>query len=254
MIGTRRGPASGVRDGDPCRLTVDSLSIAYGPLVACRDISLIAESESCLSIVGANGAGKSTLLNGVAGAIPTKSGRVVLNGVDITALPAHRRARAGLALVPEGNRVLPLMTVRENLQIAQKYARPGRWSVESVEEFFPALAERRASLGGNLSGGERQMLAMGRALMLNPKILLLDEPTAGLAPALVKEVLRTIESLLAQGMGIVLVEQNVFVARRLASSVIIMGDGVCKATGGLEVLEDDEAIRRTYLGTSGSIG
>jgi len=206
-------------------LAVEKLDARHGLLQAVRDVSLaIAEGET-LAIVGANGAGKTTLLRTIAGAHRPASGRIVFDGVDVTSVPPHRRVRMGIALVPEGRRLFPGLTVEENLLVARRAGRPGPWTVESVLSAFPLLAPRRKSRAASLSGGEQQATAIGRALMTNPRLVLLDEVSLGLAPVAVDGVYRSLETLIEGGTTIVLVEQDLNRALSVANRVICMLEG-----------------------------
>ena len=206
-------------------LAVEKLDARHGLLQAVRDVSLaIAEGET-LAIVGANGAGKTTLLRTIAGAHRPASGRIVFDGVDVTSVPPHRRVRMGIALVPEGRRLFPGLTVEENLLVARRAGRPGPWTVESVLSAFPLLAPRRKARAASLSGGEQQATAIGRALMTNPRLVLLDEVSLGLAPVAVDGVYRSLETLIEGGTTIVLVEQDLNRALSVANRVICMLEG-----------------------------
>lgn len=233
---------------DPQGLTVDDLRVSYGPITACDSISFNMTKAECVAIVGSNGAGKSSLVEAIAGLIVPERGRVLYGSKEVTDTPAYERARSGLVLVPEGSRLFPQMSVRETLAIAAGHARAGPWNVDAVFELFPELKDRTAALAGNLSGGERQMLAIARGLVLNPEIIMLDEPSAGLAPRLMADVIKAVAQLVGAGLGVLLVEQNVHAARRLAQRVIVMEQGRIKASGGPDLLGDDEELRRTYLG------
>ena len=206
-------------------LAVEGLDVRHGLLQAVREVSLdVAEGET-LALVGANGAGKSTLLRAIAGAHRPAAGRIVFAGRDITRMPAHRRARAGIALVPEGRRLFPELTVEENLRVATASRRPGPWTVEEVLEAFPLLEPLRRKRAASLSGGEQQATAIGRALMTNPRLLLLDEVSLGLAPVVVEGVYRSLATLIESGTTIILVEQDLARAMRVADRVICMLEG-----------------------------
>ncbi|HUJ54724.1 MAG TPA: ABC transporter ATP-binding protein [Gaiellaceae bacterium] len=206
-------------------LAVEGLDVRHGLLQAVREVSLdVAEGET-LALVGANGAGKSTLLRAIAGAHRPAAGRIVFAGRDITRMPAHRRARAGIALVPEGRRLFPELTVEENLRVATASRRPGPWTVEEVLEAFPLLEPLRRKRAASLSGGEQQATAIGRGLMTNPRLLLLDEVSLGLAPVVVEGVYRSLATLIESGTTIILVEQDLARAMRVADRVICMLEG-----------------------------
>lgn len=223
------------------------MTVTYGAVTACRQVSLTIEPGTCLALVGSNGAGKSSLMKAIAGVEPY-SGRVMLGGQDMADLRAHKRARAGLVLVPEARHLFREMTVEETLRLAESNARPGPWNRDSIYELFRSLDRRRDSFAANLSGGEAQMLAIARALVLNPTIMLLDEPSTGLAPAVMNEVAETIGALVNEGLGLLLVEQNIQAARRIADRVMVMENGVIVQEGGPEILESGKDLRRAYLG------
>jgi len=206
-------------------LQVRELDARHGLLQAVRQVSFeLAEGET-LALVGANGAGKSTLLRAIAGAHRAAAGRIVFDGHDITAMAAHRRVKAGIALVPEGRRLFPNLTVEENLRVAEASGRGGGWSVEAVFEVFPLIAPLRRKRAATLSGGEQQATAIGRALMTNPRLLLLDELSLGLAPVVVEAVYRSILDLIEGGTTIVLVEQDLARAMSVADRVACMLEG-----------------------------
>jgi len=206
-------------------LQVSELDVRHGLLQAVRQVSFeLAEGET-LALVGANGAGKSTLLRAIAGAHRPAAGRLVFEGRDITAMPAHRRVKAGIALVPEGRRLFPNLSVEENLRVASASGRGGRWSVDEVFKAFPLIAPLRRKRAASLSGGEQQATAIGRALMTNPRLLLLDEVSLGLAPVVVEAVYDSISHLIEAGTTIVLVEQDLTRAMRVADRVACMLEG-----------------------------
>jgi branched-chain amino acid transport system ATP-binding protein len=237
--------------GDHAALVLDGVGVSYHRVPACREVSLEVRSGECVAVVGANGAGKSSLVAAAAGLEPLAGGRVLLDGTDVSRLPAYVRARRGLVLVPENRHLFPEMTVEETLQVSahRSRGRTGVWSVEAVHALFPRLLERRTSLAGNLSGGERQMLAIARGLLLDPVVMMVDEPSAGLAPAVVEEIIGAFRTLLDGGLALLLVEQSVHAARALGDRVAVMQDGAVVQRGGKEVLADDEEMRRAYLGT-----
>lgn len=206
-------------------LHVESLDAGYGLLQAVRSVSFsIAEGET-LALVGANGAGKSTLLRTVAGAHRPTSGRIVFDGAEITDVPAHKRVGLGIALVPEGRRLFPSLSLEENLQVAATRTRSGPWNVESVLEAFPLLAPLRRRRAATLSGGEQQATAIGRALMANPRLLLLDEVSLGLAPVAVEAVYTSLGTLIEGGATVVLVEQDLSRALQVADRILCMLEG-----------------------------
>lgn len=228
-------------------LQVESLAAGYGLLQAVRSVSFsIAEGET-LALVGANGAGKSTLLRAIAGAHRPTSGRVVFDGVEITNLAAHKRVALGIALVPEGRRLFPSMSVEENLQVAAVRGRSGPWNVESVLEAFPLLAPLRRRRAATLSGGEQQATAIGRALMANPRLLLLDEVSLGLAPVAVEAVYTSLGALIDGGATVVLVEQDLSRALKVADRVLCMLEG-CFVLEGTPAELTREQLTEAYFG------
>lgn len=228
-------------------LTVERLDVRHGLLQAVRDVSLeVAEGET-LALVGANGAGKSTLLRAIAGAHRPAGGRIVFDGVDVTTVPAHRRVGMGITLVPEGRRLFTRLTLEENLLVAGRGGRPGPWNVEAVLDAFPLLGPRRKARAANLSGGEQQATAIGRALMTNPRLLLLDEVSLGLAPTAVEGVYRSLRSLIEGGATIVLVEQDLNRALSVATRVACMLEGRIVLEGGAGELTREQVIE-AYFG------
>lgn len=211
--------------------SVSCLTAAYGQVTAIRDISLSVDAGGILAVIGANGAGKSTLLKTIAGTIPVKSGTIMFDGEDITAMSTYDRVRRGIALVPEGRRLFPSLTVQENLQTALASKRSGAWTLDSVYELFPLVAERRSRRAGNLSGGEQQATAIARALLTNPKLILLDEVSLGLAPAIIGELYARLPQILEQGTGILLVEQDVSQALKVADEVHCLLQGATSLAG-----------------------
>jgi branched-chain amino acid transport system ATP-binding protein len=233
-------------------LAADRLELAYGEAVVCRDLSFeIAEGE-IVALIGANGAGKSTTLRAVAGALIARSGTIRFRGSDLTRLPAWTRTNVGIALVPEGRHVFPFLTVRENLELGGfKHRRePGkvRSLIERVFVMFPRLRERAAQNAGTLSGGEQQMLVLGRAMMSEPQLLCLDEPSLGLAPMVVRDIFQTIRAINATGVGILLVEQNARYALETASRGYVLQTGRIIASGPCAALREDARLREAYLG------
>lgn len=226
-------------------LEVAGLTAAYGQLTAIRDISLSVEAGGILAVIGANGAGKSTLLKTIAGQLPAVSGSVTLDGEDLTRMSAFERARRGIALVPEGRRLFPSLTVHENLQIGLSTKRKGKWTIDSVYELFPLVAERRFRRAGELSGGEQQATAIARALVTNPRVLLLDEVSLGLAPAIVGQLYDRLPLVQAEGTAILVVEQDVSQALRVSDEVHCLLQGSTSLAGrDLEFAE----ISRAYFG------
>jgi len=206
-------------------LAVEALDARHGLLQAVRDVSLTVAEGETLAIVGANGAGKTTLLRTIAGAHRPAGGRVVFDGRDVTRVPAHRRVRLGIALVPEGRRLFPELTVEENLRVAAGVRRRGPWGLEQVLDVFPLLAPHRGKRAASLSGGEQQATAIGRALMTNPKLLLLDEVSLGLAPVVVDGLYEALGRLAESGATVLLVEQDLRRALAVADRVVCMLEG-----------------------------
>jgi branched-chain amino acid transport system ATP-binding protein len=206
-------------------LTVERLDVRHGLLQAVREVSFAVEKGDTYALVGANGAGKTTLLRALAGAHPPASGRIIFDGADVSRMRAHRRVGMGIALVPEGRRLFGDMTVEENLRVAGRTGRKGPWTLDSVVAAFPLLERRLKAKAGNLSGGERQATAIGRALMTNPDLLLLDEVSLGLAPVAVDAVYRSLDKLIKGGATILLVEQDLNRALGVANRVACMLEG-----------------------------
>jgi branched-chain amino acid transport system ATP-binding protein len=232
-------------------LKVDGLTVRYGRLTAVNAVSMEVAAGDVVAVVGANGAGKTSLLSGISGAVPSAGGRVLLDEVDLTRRSIHRRVRFGLMQVPEGRRIIAPLTVEENLLLGA-YAVRGRAAqrepIEDVFELFPALQQRRALAGGLLSGGEQQMLAIGRALMSRPKVLLLDEPSMGLAPNVFDRVLEVIKEIAARGVAIVMVEQNLAAALEVARYVYMLDHGEAVRHGKPDVMARDPLVVDALLG------
>jgi branched-chain amino acid transport system ATP-binding protein len=233
------------------RLKVKNLEVRYGDLVGVSDVSLKVEQGTIVALLGANGAGKTTTLNAIAGLVPASQGTIEWDGAPIANLAAYAIVPRGLTLSPEGWRLFVGQTVEQNLllgatPLADKARVPDL--LERVLTLFPHLAERRRQRAGTLSGGERQMLAMAMALMVEPRVLLLDEPSAGLAPALQRLVFDRIREINARGLGILLVEQNARESLALCRRAYVLAMGRVRAEGPGEVLRDDPEIRRLYLG------
>ena len=221
-------------------LRVEDLDCRYGLLQAVRGVSFEVAQGETVALIGANGAGKSTLLRAIVGAHKPHGGRVVLDAADITPMRAHRRVSLGIALVPEGRRLFPSLTVEENLRVAA--GRRGRWSVQSVLEVFPLLQPRRNMLAANLSGGEQQAVAIGRALMSNPRLLLLDEVSLGLAPIVVDAVYRSLAAIIDEGTTVLLVEQDLTRALKVAGRVICMLEGRVVLEGQAASMDRDQIV------------
>ena len=227
-------------------LSVRDIHTYYGESYILQGVSLEVKPGQVVGLLGRNGVGKTTLVRSIVGLTPPRSGTIIFNDADISRMPAHRIARLGIGLVPQGRRVFRSLTVKEHLQVTARGT--GDWSFEAVVSLFPNLQSRLRSLAGKLSGGEQQMLAAGRALVGNPSLLLMDEPTEGLAPLMVRELGRTIEALKKTGTSILLVEQQLAFALRYADSIVIMSKGriVHQCTPG-ELAADSETKAR-YLG------
>ena len=229
-------------------LEVEGVHTFYGESHVLHGISLRVDPGEVLAILGRNGMGKTTLIRSIVGFTPPREGHVRYKGVDITRRPPFRMVDMGMALVPQGRRVFPSLSVRENLEVARHGQ--GRWSLEQVYALFPRLRERAANRANKLSGGEQQMLAIGRALMSNPELLLLDEPTEGLAPLLVREVGRVIAELKRGGLSILLVEQNLGLAISVADRVHVLSRGQIVHAGTPGELMRDEDVKARYLGVT----
>jgi len=229
-------------------LSVQALNLHHGLLHAVRDVSFAVGSGEVVALVGANGAGKTTLLRAIAGAHRPTSGLITLDGLDIAHAPAHRRVGMGIALVPEGRRLFTQMTVEENLLLGRMAGRPGPWSVEKVIETFPNLEPRRRAKTGTLSGGEQQATAIGRALMSNPSVLLLDEVSLGLSPIAVERLYNSLQALMQSGTTILLVEQDLGRAMKVADRVICMLEGHLVLEGSTTSLARDK-ITQAYFGS-----
>lgn len=233
-------------------LEVEGVAAGYGELPVLEGITLEVGRKEIISVVGANGAGKTTLLLTISGHLRARHGKVRLNGNDVTALPAHEAAAMGLVMVPEGGRLFPFMTVMENLQLGAYHSAARARMDQTMEEvlaLFPILADRREQLAGRLSGGERQMCAVARALMALPKLLMLDEPSLGLAPIIVDKVFEMLGTLVeSKGLSVLLVEQNVGNALRLAKRGYVIEQGhILKSGRGQDLLNDPD-VQRSYLG------
>ena len=232
-------------------LEVSDADVYYGDAQALWDVSVRVEEAEVVSIVGSNGAGKSTLVAAIMGIIPTRRGRIVFDGNDITEMAGHRVCRCGVAIVPEGRRLFPGLTVADNLDLGafNVAARPHRAeSVKRVFALFPRLAQRATQLAGSLSGGEQQMLAIGRALMARPRLLLMDEPSLGLAPVIVDEVFEVVEAVRDAGVSVLLVEQNVARALEISSRAYLLSEGRIVMEGKASEMAADPEIRRAVLG------
>ena len=232
-------------------LAVEGVTAGYGDATVLWDVSLAVHPGEVVAVVGANGAGKSTLLSVITGLLRPRAGHVRFRGTDITRRPANLLPGDGLALVPEGGRLFPFMSVEENLRLGA-FSPGARTSIparlDEVVALFPVLGERRGQMAGKLSGGERQMCAIARALMSRPVLLMLDEPSVGLSPLMVQRVLDTVERLAREGLTVVLVEQNVSEALEISDRAYVLDHGRISRTGTAAALRDDHDIRETYMG------
>ena len=225
-------------------LQVENLNVYYGSIHAVKGVSFQVEQGETVTLIGANGAGKSTTLNTVAGLLHSRTGSISFLGEKLAHVPSHKLVSRGLALVPEGRRIFPQMTVQENLDMGGDVSA----DLEQIYERFPRLKERRRQVAGTLSGGEQQMLAMGRALMSHPKLLMLDEPSMGLAPLLVEQIFEIIRQLHADGTTILLVEQNAQAALAVADRGYVLETGSIVTSGSGKELLESPAIKSAYLG------
>ena len=229
-------------------LRLNQVTAGYGETVVLNGVSLTLPMSGTLALLGRNGVGKSTLLATIMGHTTMHGGRIQLAGRDITAMPIHHRVYAGIGYVPQEREVFGSLTVAENLLVA---ARPGKWTADAVYELFPNLAERRGNLGGQLSGGEQQMLAVGRALMANPSVLLMDEPLEGLAPVIVEMLMRAIAKLrAADGLAILLVEQHARLALDFAAEAVVLDRGRVVYGGPSRTLRDDPTRLDSLIGVA----
>jgi branched-chain amino acid transport system ATP-binding protein len=236
-------------------LEARNLEVAYGHARALDDVSLSVALGELVCVVGPNGAGKSTLINTIAGLLRLRAGTLNFDGVDLATLPAHRFIAAGIAVVPEGRRLFAHMSVRENLEMGSLVAsarRVRRQSLERICELFPALSARLDVSAGALSGGQQQMVAIARALMARPRLLLLDEPSLGLSPLIVAEMFAIIRAIHAEGVTILLVEQNVVRALEVATRACVLEEGRIVMEGDRDAVLADPKLRRAYLGVAGA--
>jgi branched-chain amino acid transport system ATP-binding protein len=232
-------------------LQVDSIHTYYGAIEALRGVSLTVEEGEVVTIIGSNGAGKSTTLRSISGLTPASTGKIMFGDDEITRLPAHEIVSFGIALAPEGRHCFPRMSVRENLDLGAYRRRDGSIAedLERVFDLFPRLKERERQNAGTMSGGEQQMLAIGRALMARPKLLMLDEPSMGIAPILVQRIYETIAEINRQGVAILLVEQNANYALDVSKRGYVLETGEVALTNESAELRNDPAVQRAYLGT-----
>jgi branched-chain amino acid transport system ATP-binding protein len=229
-------------------LALIGLNVFYGDSHALHDVSFALQEGRVLALLGRNGAGKTTCIHSIIGFLPVRTGEIRLFGERISSLAPEAIARRGVGLVPQGRRIFPSLTVRENLVVAARGAAGQAWDLTAVLQAFPRLQDRQSQTAGSLSGGEQQMLAIGRALMTNPRLLLLDEPSEGLAPALVHEVGRILAKLRASGLSILLVEQNTKLALGLADEVVTLNSGRVAYDGPCEKIRHDESFLTQQLG------
>jgi branched-chain amino acid transport system ATP-binding protein len=231
-------------------LELHELRAAYGPTPVLHGVSLRADADHFLGVIGRNGVGKTTTLRAIVGLMPLSAGQVLLAGEDITGLATHAIARRGVAFVPENRGVFPSLTVMESLTLAARPPAAGAagWTLERAFHVFPRLAERRRNRGDALSGGEQQMLAIARALLTNPRLLILDEPTEGLAPAIVEEIRSVLRGLRGSGLTVVVVDQNLETVFDIADQVAVMSRGLVVADGPSATLRHDQALLNHYLG------
>ena len=232
-------------------LEIKDLSVYYGVIQALKGISFEVNEGEVIALIGANGAGKTTTLHTLTGILSAKSGSILYNGVELTKVPAHKIVKMGIAHVPEGRRIFQQLTVLDNLKLGA-FTRKDKEGVAAdmakVYERFPRLEERKTQIAGTLSGGEQQMLAMGRALMSNPKIIVMDEPSMGLSPIFVSEIFDIIESIRKDGMTVLLVEQNAKKALAIADRAYVLETGRITLSGKASDLINDEKVKKAYLG------
>jgi branched-chain amino acid transport system ATP-binding protein len=231
-------------------LAVENLSVCYGDLYAVREVSFALQQDSVFVLLGANGAGKTSILRSISGLVPARGGSILAEGKSLIGLPPHQVARAGISHVPEGRRIFTHLTVEENLTVsflADRAPVKLAQAFAAIYQLFPRLAERRRQAGGTLSGGEQQMLAIGRAMMNFPKLLMLDEPSLGLSPVLAEVVFERLAEIRRQGTTILLVEQNA-TCLEMATSGIILANGRVVLAGDRSTLADSDFVRRAYLG------
>ena len=232
-------------------IEVDDIHVAYGETPALKGVSLTLDEGSVVALIGANGAGKTTTLRTISGLKSPKSGNVIFKDRKITGMPPYKIVKLGIGHVPEGRRLFPQMTVIENLHMGAYLRKDSeaRETVKMIYEHFPILGERRNQLGGSLSGGEQQMLAMGRALMGKPEVLLLDEPSIGLSPIMVREIAKIVVDITTEfGVSIILVEQNARMAFQLAEKAYVLATGEIAMSGLTKDLAEDEGVKTAYLG------
>lgn len=231
-------------------LEIKNIDVSYGPVKALHNVSISVEKGQIVSIIGANGAGKSTLMKAIVGLCETRKGSICYRGEEIQGLPTHKIIRKGIVLVPEGRKIFPALTVMENLEMGA-YSRKGsiQKEIEEIFAYFPRLFERKGQMAGTLSGGEQQMLAIGRGLMAKPELLMLDEPSMGLAPVIVEEMFRVIYQIHKDHkLPILLVEQNAYMALEISDNCYVLENGELKLQGTSEELMNSPEIKLAYLG------
>ncbi len=229
-------------------LKAEGLQTYYGKSHILRGVGLVAAEGEITTLLGRNGAGKTTTLRSLMGLTPPREGRVEIFGVETTRLPTYRIAALGVGYVPEGRRIFPNLTVEDNLRVPLE--RGGKWTIERIYELFPRLFERRQNRGRQLSGGEQEMLSIARALLLNPRLLILDEPSQGLAPLIVREVFRIVAQMRDEGISVLLVEQNVRMSLEIADQAYVLDDGAVVYSGTAKELAADEARVQAMAGAS----
>ena len=229
-------------------LEVQDIHTYYGDAYVLQGLSLKLEQGQILGLLGRNGVGKTTLVNSICGFVPPRRGKIVFKGDDITTIPSFETVRSGMGLVPQGRRVFPTLSVEENLLVAERHAERHGWNLERVYNMFPRLRERRLQRARTLSGGEQQMLAIGRGLMTNPDCLIMDEPSEGLAPIIIQGVWEAISKLKQEGMSILLVEQNTSLALKLVDYVHVMSKGQVVYSARPDELQANDQIKHSYLG------
>lgn len=229
-------------------LELDAIHTYYDKSHILKGVSMTVGEGELVALLGRNGAGKTTTMRSVMGLTPPRQGRIKFFGQDMTGASPHRIASLGVGYVPEGRKIFGHLTVHENLLVVQET--PGRWTIDAVYKLFPRLHERRSSKGGRLSGGEQEMLAIARALLLNPRLLILDEPSQGLAPVIVQEVMRTVGRMKEEGISVLLVEQNAFLALQLADRADVLAEGEIIYSGDAATLRNDKARMEQLAGVA----
>ena len=230
-------------------LELDSISAGYGKAQVLRDFSLSIRAGEIVCLLGRNGAGKTTCMKAIMGLLPLMSGRVLLDGQEVSALPAHHVPRAGIGYIPQGRRLFAGLSVAQNLEIGLRARGSGHDTLEEVLELFPILEEKAHQPAGSLSGGQQQMVAIGRAMMSRPRLLMLDEPSLGLAPLVVKQMFETIQQINSLGTTVLLAEQNAFAALKIATHAYVMENGQLVMDGDRETMLGNEEVRKAYIGS-----